>query len=309
MKAVIVLILVLFFMVGCIGSGPASPKFEDYKTGVKELKVVDSESSFPKLRHQNSRIKGTFRLHNQAAYDAAEIKVSLLGLDREYVKIEDTASVKKGIAEVGLVEGRGLTNDKGEIVDVEFEGFVSSLPPGTGSLFLNYFVNIKYSSKVEFSPTICVDSGLYNFGGCDGTNFENSKGNVRPQTYSGQGAPLAITYLEIIPYGSSDSEIEFRMTLRHIGGRYGKVGQIILNRASLTSNPLSCVFKGGDVEDSRSVLMPDAQEIDLICNGQIESQAPYKSPLYLEIFYEYELKMPRALELKGSASTSGGFSS
>lgn len=305
MKSWIILAVLMFFLVSCSGtrSSQIGPDVEDYKTGVKELKVVDGESSFPKLRHQNSKIKGTFRLHNQAAYDIIGIKVTLLGLDREYVQIKDEDRVK----EMDLIEGRGFTNNEGGKADIEFEGFIPQLPLGTGNLPLSYFVNVKYNSRLEFSPSICVDSGLYNFGGCDSTTFRDSTGDLRPKTYSGQGAPLAVTFLEVVPYGTSDSEIEFRMTLRHVGNRYGTVKEITLNKAVLANNPLSCVFKGGNVEDSRSVLMPDTQEIDLVCNGRIQSQAPYKSPLYLEIFYDYDLKVPRALELKGSAIGSGRF--
>jgi hypothetical protein len=294
LTSLLVIIVISFFLISCeTGGNNFGPIDENFKEGRGELSLVKGESTFPIKRHQNSAIAGIFVLENKAGYDLENVVVTMLGLDKAFFNIPEE---KKN---VGTIEGRSLVNRDGGKADVVIEGFIPKLPSGISSKKQNYFLHVTYNSKIEFAPTVCVKGGLYQTGGCDSvTGFERTDSS-KPITFTGQGAPLAVTMLEIIPYSSDGSDIEFRMNLNNVGK--GKVGHINLNKAALAGSPLKCLFKGGEDEGSNYILMPKEQTIDLVCITKLQSSSPYKTPLYLELFYEYEIRIPQSLEILGSA--------
>ena len=298
LRNLLIIIVISLFVISCgsSGGGNLGPIDENFKEGRGELTLVKGESTFPTKRHQNGAIGGSFVFQNKAGYDLENVRIALLGLDKTYVNILENEEIKH----IGVIEGRSLVNRDGGKADVIFEGFIPQLPSGIKSKKQDYFLHIIYNSKIEFAPTICVKGGLYQTGDCDTKPGDQQVDSTKPVSFSGQGAPLAVTKLEVIPYSSAGSDIEFRMTLNNAGR--GKVNQITLNRVALAGNPLKCVFKGGDVEDSYSVLMPKEQKIDLVCTTKLQSTAPYRTPLFIEIFYEYEMRLPQKLEILGSAS-------
>ena len=287
------LILSSLLFLGCGTGNQIGPEVDDSKTGVKELAL--SSDTFPQAVFANSQIQGTFTLKNNAGYDAENVQIKLLGLDRNYVELSyETESIN-------ILPGRSLFSKEGGEEIIAFRGTVKNLAKGADQNTQRYLVLVTYSSKVEFSPTVCVDSGLYLVG--SGCNFKEigSGGKKRPtpETFSGQGAPVAFNNLEIIPYTGTESEIELRMKVADRGR--GQIKLLRLGRSALGSIPLQCEFHGKNVERPEGVIFNEkasSQEVDIVCSGKLESGVAYKTALFIELFYDYEFTESRTLEIR-----------
>jgi hypothetical protein len=295
LKLFIVLIFLGLFLLGC---GPDTNGFEGpltdtSKTGTKEMTV--KTTNFPTVSFQNRRLQGDFIITNKAGYPAENVKLSLVGLDKRYVTLQEDQQT------INFIEGRSLFQDEGGFETFKFIGEVNKLLPSVESERLNYLILLEYSSRVEFSPTICVDSGLYSVG--SGCNFGERDSGLRSkptkQTFSGQGAPVLFSSLEVIPYTGDNAEVELRLEIRKRGS--GNIKSLRLGRSALGNIPLECEFRGRHAEQPNFIEFKDRktlQDIDLICTGRLESGVAYESALFVEIFYDYEYQDRKSLEIR-----------
>ena len=293
--AKIIIFLVFFLLLLSCGTGDDfGSKTADFKTGVKELSVT---ASFPRTVFQDNNWQGPLILKNNAGYDTDNIQVSLIGLDQRLITLADVT------LPVNLLEGRSLYLNEGGEERIVFEGTVHQLPAGIDQKQQNYLILVSYSSKVEFSPTVCVDSGLYIVGsGCDFKEINADKtSRTKAQPFSGQGAPVVFNSLEVIPYTGTDSKIELRMKIADRGR--GRIKSLRLGRAVLGNIPLQCDFRGRQVSRTNPGVAEftekdQHQEIDLVCSGELESNSAYQTALFIELFYDYEFIIKDSLEIR-----------
>ena len=182
---------------------------------------------------------------------------------------------------------------------VIFDGQVNQGLPGAEENVQRYLVYLTYTSKVEFSPTVCARSGQYSFN--NGCKVGVDAGNERPtaESFTGQGAPIVFDDLLIIPLTGQDANIRLEMKVADRGR--GNWKSAWLGRTALGGIPLQCEFKGKEVDPARSdrAIFKEKSEIDLICTGKFESRLAYETPLLIELFYDYELTESRSLEIRG----------
>jgi hypothetical protein len=289
-----VLILLTFslLILGCgINGGSVGPEEDTSRIGTGELTIIST--TFPSVAFQGRRLQGEISLHNKAGYDAENVEISLVGLNQAYIELDQPKQT------LNFLEGRSRFQREGGFNILNFDGNVKESLYNKDSESLNYIILVEYSSKVEFSPTVCVDSGLFSVGsGCKiGTVDQKSITRSTKETFSGQGAPVSFNSLEIVPFTGANSEIELRMKIGKRGR--GNIKSLRLGVASLGNIPLQCEFRGKNAEQPNYVeFKKSSQEVDLICTGRLESSVAYESPLYVEVFYDYELKSRKSLEIR-----------
>ena len=113
-------------------------------------------------------------------------------------------------------------------------------------------------------------------------------------SYSGQGAPLGVTNLEIIP--RQGKQVELRMKIDNKGK--GKVGRVTLASAAIGGKPLTCEFRGETVENS-FLFESEEKSVTLICAGYLNSDATYTTPLFVELRYDYEINQKETMVILG----------
>ncbi len=293
LTSILVLLVLSLVVVGCSRGGSNGPPVTDFKTGIKELNVLTA--GFPQTVYQNNRFQARLTLKNDAGYDAENIKVSLVGLDRNAVDVTEQ------IKAVDSLPGRTMLSPEGSESLILFDGTVKPLIIGQEMNNQKFLILVSYSSKVEFSPTICVDSGLYSVGsGCDFKEVKPSDRNsVKLKSFSGQGAPIQFTNLQVIPYTGTNSELELRMKISDQG--HGNVKSLRLGTAVLGGVPLVCEFKGSQVLQPERVEFVTAdrlQEMDLVCSGRLDSSLAYESALFVELYYDYQFTEHKTLEIR-----------
>ena len=194
--------------------------------------------------------------------------------------------------------GRSLTSPSGDKIYLDdFQGRAGRLFLGAERYVGSYFVVANYNSKVEFSDTICINPTFY--------DVYSSGCNVKTHsTYSGQGAPLAITSLDEIITPGSNANVELRFLIKNSGRGQANIVNFI--SARLGNEQLVCKFLGSKTL-ATAQFTPKEQEATLICKKPLRETNAFTTTLFLELSYSYEQRDQYKLELTDKAK-SGTFS-
>jgi len=280
----ILIIIVSLFLISCGSNQTDSLSEATYKTGFNGLTFIFDNSLFPTEVYQNDLIYLAFILHNQAGYEINNLKVGFVGLDRTYVSLYEDEQ------EIGFIEGRSIFNSIGGKEFVNFEMDVGSLFEGEKYHSMNYRIEAEYDSKIEFSPTVCINPNLHDVydAGCEVPKSDLS--------FYGQGGSLAITRMKEIMHVGYSPGVEFRMKLENRG--QGKVKSIRLGQARLGNEIISCEFKGAqEISQNKIEFDEDKKEAELVCNKELKDSSSYTSTLFVELFYDYEFNVKKSLNV------------
>lgn len=271
------IVVVLIFLAGCKGSGGGGTSAQyNFKQGITELQLTQLENAPPEKVYPNSVFKIVVNVDNQAAYPVERGVVRIIGLDQKYFSF---SVLEQNFA---TLIGRSLTAPQGEKVYLEFEGESKNLFQNEEQRLANYYLQTEYGSYMDFSDTVCLNPNLYEVydAGC--------KINTK-KSYSGQGAPLAVTEMEEIITPGANAGVEFRLKLKNAG--QGRVKSItLLKTARLGNDELFCYFKGKSESIKKIELKQKEQEATLICKKPLTDMNSYETTLIVSFEYEYEYK-------------------
>lgn len=278
------LTVMVFFLLGC--GTPTGEKASQYnfKQGISELKIKFLDNAPPEKIYPNSNFKMVVKLDNQAAYPVNNGMLRIVGVDDKFFMIGPLEQTFDNL------QGRSLLSPAGDKKFLEFDGRSGRLFQNAERYRGDYFLKAKYSSTMEFSDTVCINPKLYHAydSGC---KVDDKK------SYSGQGAPLAVTGIEeiIYPLGTG-AKAEFRIQLKNRGR--GEVDFIRLKSAKLGGKDFQlCEFQGPVIDIHKALLKKDRQEALLICGSVLRDQSSYTTTLTLDFSYDYELKEQHSLNL------------
>ena len=283
MKLYLVLLLVLCVLL--VSCGQTSERGTDinYKQGFTDLTISYHGTA---EEYQDQRLTLPISVHNTLAYDITDAEVLVQGFDTHYVELYSDKQ------HLGDLEGKSIFNNDGMQEDVMFEGMVKRLLPGAVSEPQNFRTYVSYNSKVEFSPSICVSSQQGSYVGAAYGTDQGACTFQKEISYNGQGAPLGVTALEIIP--RQGKQIELRMTIENKGK--GKVGRVTLASAAIGGKTLTCEFRGDMIENS-FLFKSEEKSATLVCAGYLTSDATYTTPLFVELWYDYEINQKEMLTI------------
>ncbi len=280
---ILTIVLLAVFLVGC-GSSDAGDAKTNFKSGTGGLRINTFNNAPPDKIYPNSDFRIILQLENEAAYDLTAGEISILGLDEKYFNIRP---LQQSLPVLG---GRSLLNPSGGKEYLEFEGNAGQLFQNAQSYRGNYFVKTKFKSTMDFSDTVCLSPRLYEIydSGC---TPQEKKG------YSGQGAPLAITDIELVAYPvGAGAKIEFRIRLKNLGS--GLIDKIYLKGAYLGGQKFpECIFQGPIIDAHEALLSANNQETMLLCETTISSGNSYETTLSFNFDYDYEMKDQHQLNL------------
>lgn len=281
-KAMMLLLSCLLLLSAC------TPRQEqgttmNYKQGYGEPHIVFEEASFPEREYQNSQISLAVDVQNDAAYDAESIKLSIVGFEPTYVELSPAEET------IDDLEGKNVYTPAGGRETIIFNGQVHSLLNNADFNLQNYRLYLAYSSHVEFSPTVCINPSQHEV-------YDSScQLPTGPISFSGQGAPVAVTRMEeIIRPGINN--IEFRLAVDNKG--QGKMKKLFIRDARLGNNQLSCIFRENEINPQELEITSSTSTTEIVCTGTLESQNSYTTALFVDVGYDYELAVQRSLRIE-----------
>ncbi|MDP3734309.1 MAG: hypothetical protein Q8R37_03700 [Nanoarchaeota archaeon] len=280
--SIIALLLISMLVISCTQGNKQIADFK--KEGIGEVDVSRQESYFPRTAHQGDTFDMGLALINNAAYDAKDVRVVVAGFDNAFVDLIHEKEEK------ALIAGRSLFDQDGEEAQFQFQGVVNDL---LGAEFKNqnYFIYLTYNSKMEFTPKPCI--GLRQiYKNIQDQGCSIPEGATR---YNGQGAPLTVESMEILPPSASGGEIKFILTLRNRGK--GNINTVQLDKAMIANKELHCQFRG-EPEMTKTVIFPEMKTLEVVCTALLETENRYTTTLFISFLYDYERVIQQSLELK-----------
>jgi len=282
------LIVACFFLTSC-GTDTTSTS-TNYKQGTGNV-ILTTLSGYPSdTIYPNSEFKIVVKVDNQGAYKLNKGIIKILGFDEKYISLTESKKSITSLEGNTYLDGKSSTNPNGEFTFIEFGALAKNLFPGSESYSAPYFIKAEYEYQTDFSQTVCINTNLY--------EVQDSGCKVTTKTsFSGQGSPLAITEMEELISPGALASVDFRLTLKNAGK--GKVKQVTLNKATLSNQPMKCIFNDNPGQKTNSYEFKDKEEVVILCKQNLDSQkASYSSVIYLDLSFNYILEESKTLTLK-----------
>lgn len=288
-----ILLVLVLLLVGCGSGGGDTLASYNFKQGSNGLNMKLVDNAPPSKIYPQSSFKMILELDNQAAYDVSDGMVKIVGLDNNYFKVAPLEQSFDTLA------GRSLTSPSGDKVYLEFDGLSAGLFENAQEYSGVYFIKTSFHSTLDFVETVCINPNLY-------AVYDAGCKVKEKETYSGQGASLAVSQMEEIMYPGAGAGAEFRITLRNKRNMDSQVGFVNLMSATLGGEDIPCEFQG-EVSNKRSKQFKDQQEVILVCKKPLRQQSSYQTSLALHFTYDYSQKLESRLLLVNPERRAGVF--
>jgi hypothetical protein len=302
---ILLLIVILLLVIGCEGkvSTTLGDSFNyvkgdtfvntgehNFKQGVSELKIELLDGSPPDEIYPDTKFKIIVELKNEAAYDLAQGLVSVVGVDDTFFKV--TPLNKEFPQEGFFLAGKSPLTPAGDRDIVSFDVTAGQLFKEGERHTEAFLIKAGYISIMDFVDTVCINPNVYELYDKAGCTVDGS------ESYSGQGAPLAVMEMEQITTPGAGGHIEFRLKLKNRGS--GEVGAVRVMSAELGGKALDCHFKDvKGVAESVSLIDKKGNEKEavLLCDYPLRNFKSYETTLSIRFEYEYTASESHSMTL------------
>jgi hypothetical protein len=277
-RRILLLVVVTLLITAC--SRPTGGGIDtNFRVGVGELEMQFTDISETLYEEREFAIPVV--IENTAAYDIKDATVELntnQDLFTVYQKEFLLGTTQPG-KDGRIISGLGQFNPVPDRTDILFEGYVNQLTgqdrePTTPNMILTY------SSHMIFEPTVCIGSSLLDIddGGC---RVEDTS-----KSYSGQGAPVAITKMETKVFAGHTGQMQFTMRIKNKGE--GQITALSLGETRIGNRRMECFFPDGQTREQNIVEFHEGKkETTLICTIDVPHRASFSSPMYVVLEYGY----------------------
>ncbi|MFC1801682.1 lipoprotein [Nanoarchaeota archaeon] len=281
MKKILILFLLVLFLTSCniIGGKKDNGLIAtNFKTGTDGLEVEIVEGVPPDEIYEGNSFGIGLKIHNKGAYDVNNGQIRIAGFNEEYTTLDRWQS------ELGLLEGKSITAPDGDYYIEEFQGDNKNIPEGASEYIEKFFIYVDYDYETEANTDICINPNFY--------DIKSSLESCEPTktvSFSGQGAPVAITKVEqvVSPESGNQVKLQFKLTIKNKGS--GKVlGPIIVDEVKIANRRLQCSPREIDLEKDDTV----------VCSGTQSLQGAYITPFSAKLYYTYQTKTSNKLTIK-----------
>jgi hypothetical protein len=212
MKRIITFLIVLVMIFsGCTTTTPG-PNEVNYRTGTEGLEI-EFPIELPTEIYENDKdVQFMVEVENRGAFPQLDEEgdfegyLWIGGYDPDIIDINPDNGER--LSEIEL-EGKSVYNERGGSTVVEFDANVYDLPSGTPYYKPKIILTTTYLYKTVASPVICVDAEPRS------TYIKNKVCTVSDVGLSSQGAPIAVTNIEIRP---QSDVILFNIDIKNSGG-------------------------------------------------------------------------------------------
>jgi len=193
------------------------------------------------------------------------------------------------------LDGRSKFNTAGDKQAAAYEVLLNS-EQGAQDNLQKYRFYVGYDSMMAFSEDICVGPqklyGDLGTGECD----VNDKPKL---SFGGQGAPLTVSKLEVIP---RSERIDLILTVENKGA--GTVGDVSVRMATLGGKALSCEWLASPIGSPLKTTFGSEKKRELLCSRTLVAQSSYSTPVLVELNYYYSISFEDKLIIRATRSRS-----
>ncbi|MFH1054182.1 MAG: hypothetical protein V1740_07220 [Candidatus Woesearchaeota archaeon] len=182
MKKTLTLFFVMVFIYGCTNDGGSTPRYNPF-SGTNGMVIDFTRNSPPEKVYENQKFSVIVDAKNDGASDIIDGKI-MLGFEKDVI---ETDKLEEDIE----LRGRSVNNDIGEEKFINFNLRSKNLDPQVEVIESLITATACYRYQTIFGKAVCVDTDPLD------KNIPKYACEAEDISSSGQGAPVAITKVEV----------------------------------------------------------------------------------------------------------------
>ena len=187
-RILLVIVVCTLLLIGCTSrSGIDQPFAYDFKKGYNGVEATQLPQYPPERIIEGGSFTIGLEIANRGAYDAGRGEISIVGLNPVFNPLEQDIETLRSL------KGKGITSPDGEFYVQEFHGRNVFVPLGAEEYLAKFLVLAEYDYQTVLNTDVCINPAIL--------RLDAQKDNCQVQekmSFSGQGAPIAITSVEEI---------------------------------------------------------------------------------------------------------------
>lgn len=215
-------IFILLMLVSC-GKSQEQKPLPDVRTGLDGLSMEFVKNAPPAVVFENTQFPAILRVKNIGAHSIPKDTGAILSLaiERDYttgIALETSSRVEQGSDKNEAkfsVEGKTLVNTKGDEEVISYTLTAGRLEPQSETHLSNAIASLCYPYSTEIVTSVCIDT--------DPNGIRPIKKSCSQENLAfsaGQGAPVAVTSIEVFMLPSADTQQivpQFYITIENKG--------------------------------------------------------------------------------------------
>lgn len=296
-----IIIIIIGLLIGCTTTQELT--MQDLRKGTNGIIWKFLGDQPPSKVIENERFVMTLELHNDGAA-AAQNAVVTIGAPNEYIETEIESATRDG-QPTNLhfaLEGKSLGNPAGDISLLMIPAATKTITTSKRqSVTLNAQLCYDYETVAETS--VCVNYHPA------GYTFRITPCKPKAVTFSSQGAPVAVTKIDVKPKFFPDNSLgsSFTITIQNKGtGKVIETGQSsalcsatgdlskMWDKVSVTA-----VLGGKDIPCKKKMVRLENNRAELVCEGALDpTRGPYVAPLQVYLDYGYTQTLSQQISIE-----------
>ncbi len=215
--AFIAVIALAMLASGCDSSSKKSYAItsKEFKKGTDGLSIEFLKGTPPTEAFEDSLFQLGIKVHNKGAYNPENAYLSI-GIENDYMCLGDcTEKEKDSLFEIpgDEIKGKSLFNPVGGMFIKKYNIKTKKIDSMSNQHRSLIYASLCYSYSTELVTDVCIDPDPVNI------NKKEKSCNVESKAFSGQGAPVAITKVDVkmIPVSENAVRPEFLIYVKNMG--------------------------------------------------------------------------------------------
>ena len=297
---VVMFLLFVILIAGCTPKQPENPQdvaavTRYVRSGTLGLDIKFTQNVPPAQIYDTSDLTALLEIKNVGTYDLSGNKcfVQLGGFDPTIIRGVNARQA------CGDLPGKNVYSVDGSFETTEFHSGSITLPHDVDNYKPTLVATACYEYQTIASPQVCVDPHFYEL------TAQQKSCQVRDFGVSGgQGAPVAVTYVNVDMVGS---KAVFAIDIANVGG-----GRVVSPRAGIQQCPVG--LKYDDFDEVRYRLELSGGRMiqctprnflvrltgdrgKVVCTFDVGNSQAYETPLRIQLDYNYMQSLQKPLEI------------